>query len=131
MNVIDKIRAEIESCRDLYNHPNRVVHGVADAFRQDGRAAMCEDILAFLDTLEEPVSEELEDCLELNEAAGEYERNNRCSVLGNVDIIDAFIAGAEWQKDKDTEAVIVAEDRGFLKGADWARAEMMEKEDGK
>ena len=76
--------------------------------------------------LEELVNEELEDCLELNEAAGEYERNNRCSVLGNVDIIDAFIAGAEWQKDKDTEAVIVAEDRGFLKGADWARAEMME-----
>ena len=77
------------------------------------------------------ISEDLEDCLELNEAADAY--------VGNHPEIDegvytyakrlAFKAGAEWQKDKDTEAVIVAEDRGFLKGADWARAKMME--DGK
>lgn len=132
----DKLRAEIESCRDLYNHPNRVVHGVADAFRQDGRAAMCEDILSFLDTLEEPVSEDLEDCLELNEAAEEWVRPimrtpEKAHDFLYTYLLDSFRKGAEWQKDKDTEAVIVAEDRGFLKGADWARAKMMVKEDGK
>ena len=118
----DKLRAEIERrLKEDYNSGDEEIDSVAQG--------VCAGILSFLDTLEEPVSEDLEDCLELNEAAGEYERNNRCSVLGNVDIFDAFKAGAEWQKDKDTEAVIVAEDRGFLKGADWARAKMME--DGK
>ena len=125
MTTIEKIRAEIE----------RQKEGIGlglneyDTGFENGKCEICNHILSFLDTLEEPVSEDLGDCLELNEAAGEYERNNRCSVLGNVDIFDAFKAGAEWQKDKDTEAVIVAEDRGFLKGADWARAKMME--DGK
>ena len=120
MTTIDKIRAEI----DRRYEENREKARYDDYYR--GMNDGLDLFESFLDTLEEPVSEDLEDCLELNEAAGEYERNNRCSVLGNVDIIDAFIAGAEWQKDKDTEAVIVAEDRGFLKGADWARAEMME-----
>lgn len=32
------------------------------------------------------------------EAAARYERENRESILSSVDIVDAFIAGAEWQK---------------------------------
>lgn len=130
MTTIEKIRAEIERRRKNWLAASRLVKkGKDTAMYAAGKSSAYTEFLSFLDTLEEPVSEDLEDCLELNEAAGEYERNNRCSVLGNVDIIDAFKAGAKWQKDKDTEAVIVAEDRGFIKGADWARAKMME--DGK
>lgn len=58
MALIDKetIRKEIEFAKSVYSNPKRVVHGVADAFRQDGRAAMCDDILKSLDTLpEQPV----------------------------------------------------------------------------
>ena len=55
MALIDKetIRKKIEFAKSVYSNPKRVVHGVADAFRQDGRAAMCDDILKFLDTLPE------------------------------------------------------------------------------
>ena len=78
--------------------------------------------------LEEPESEDLEDCLELNEAARQYERSRPFAPDESEpeSTRKTFKAGADWQKDKDTEAVIVAEDRGFLKGADWARAKMME-----
>lgn len=41
----DLLRKEIEFAKSVYDNPKRVVHGIADAFRQDGRAAMCEDIL--------------------------------------------------------------------------------------
>lgn len=60
MALIEKeiIRKEIEFAKSVYSNPKRVVHGVADAFRQDGRAAMCDDIIKFLDTLpEQPVSD--------------------------------------------------------------------------
>ncbi len=47
------LRKEIEFAKTVYEHPNRVVHGVADAFRQDGRAAMCDDILKKIDSLQQ------------------------------------------------------------------------------
>ena len=90
MTTIDKIRAEI----DRRYEENREKARYDDYYR--GMNDGLDLFESFLDTLEEPASEDLEDCLELNEAAGEYERNNRCSVLGNVDIIDAFKAGAKW-----------------------------------
>lgn len=43
----------------------------------------------------EPVSHDLE------EAAARYERENREIILSSVNIVDAFIAGAEWQKEQD------------------------------
>ena len=49
----DLLRKEIEFAKSVYNNPNRVVHGVADAFRQDGRAAMCDDILKKIDSLQQ------------------------------------------------------------------------------
>lgn len=49
----DLLRKEIEFAKTVYEHPNRVVHGVADAFRQDGRAAMCDDILKKIDSLQQ------------------------------------------------------------------------------
>ena len=50
---IDLLRKEIEFAKSVYNNPNRVIHGVADAFRQDGRAAMCDDILKKIDSLQQ------------------------------------------------------------------------------
>ena len=49
----DLLRKEIEFAKSVYSNPERVVHGVADAYRQDGRAAMCEDILKKLGSLQQ------------------------------------------------------------------------------
>lgn len=49
----DLLRKEIEFAKSVYDNPKRVVHGVADAFMQDGRAAMCEDILKKIDSLQQ------------------------------------------------------------------------------
>ena len=55
MKYIDaeKLIAEIQSAKSVYSHPNRVIHGIADAFRQDGRAAMCDDILTKITSLQQ------------------------------------------------------------------------------
>lgn len=49
----DKLIAEIEFAKSVYDNPKRVIHGVADAFRQDGRAAMCDDILKKIASLQQ------------------------------------------------------------------------------
>ena len=49
----NSLREEIVFMRDVYNNPKRVVRGVADAFRQDGRVAMCDDILKKIDSLQQ------------------------------------------------------------------------------
>lgn len=49
----DILRKDIEFAKSIYNNPQRVVHGVADSFRQDGRAAMCDDILKKIDSLQQ------------------------------------------------------------------------------
>lgn len=53
----DLLRKEIEFAWSVYNNPHRVVHGISDAFRQDGRAAMCEDILKKIDSLQQEQQE--------------------------------------------------------------------------
>ena len=67
----DLIRKEIEFAKTVYDNPNRVVHGVADAFRQDGRAAMCDDILKKINSLQQEQPEvnlekEIERWMDLN-----------------------------------------------------------------
>lgn len=49
----DRLRAEIKFAKSVYDNPKRVIHGVADAYRQDGRAAMCDDILKKIDSLQQ------------------------------------------------------------------------------
>lgn len=49
----ERLRAEIKFAKSVYDDPKRVVHGVADAYRQDGRAAMCDDILKKIDSLQQ------------------------------------------------------------------------------
>lgn len=53
----DLLRKEIEFAKSVYDNPKRVVAGVADAFRQDGRAAMCDDILKKIDSLQQEQQE--------------------------------------------------------------------------
>ena len=54
---LDLLRKEIEFAKSVYDNPKRVVYGVADAFRQDGRAAMCDDILKKIDSLQQEQQE--------------------------------------------------------------------------
>lgn len=49
----EKLIMEIKFAKSVYDNPKRVVHGVADAYRQDGRAAMCDDILKRIDSLQQ------------------------------------------------------------------------------
>ena len=53
----DLLKKEIKFAKTVYDNPNRVIHGVADAFRQDGRAAMCDDILKKIDSLQQEQKE--------------------------------------------------------------------------
>lgn len=85
MSNIEKIRQEIERRKkgNMYDELPTTI----------GRYYEDRDLLAFIDSLpEEKPSEDLE------EAAARYERENRESILSSVDIVDAFIAGAEWQR---------------------------------
>ena len=52
----DLLRKDIEFAKSVYDNPKRVVYGVADAFRQDGRVAMCDDILKKIDSLQQEQS---------------------------------------------------------------------------
>lgn len=49
----EKLRAEIKFAKSVYDNPKRVVLGIADAYRQDGRAAMCDDILKRIESLQQ------------------------------------------------------------------------------
>lgn len=55
MKYIDseKLIAEIKFAKSVYDNPKRVIFGVADGFRQDGRAAMCDDILKQITSLQQ------------------------------------------------------------------------------
>lgn len=90
------------------------------------------DILNFINSLpEEPASEDLE------EAADKYAENHGFRVpydgsnkfYDDVDVKaskESFIAGAEWQKQKDQETIELAEDHAMLAGMNRMKEEMME-----
>ena len=56
--------------------------------------AYLDKVLSFLDTLSEEPDKSLE------EVAYKYSFDSRSSIYGQVDVIDAFKAGAEWQKEQ-------------------------------
>ena len=64
MKYIDaeKLIAEIEFAKSVYSNPQRVVHGVADVFRQDGRVIMCDDILKKIDSLQQEQGKSKKGC---------------------------------------------------------------------
>lgn len=55
MNYIpaDKLKAEIKELESVYSSKKRVIHGIADGFRQDGMAVMCDIILKIITSLQQ------------------------------------------------------------------------------
>lgn len=115
----DLLRKEIEFAKSVYDNPKRVVHGVADAFMQDGRAAMCEDILKKIDSLQqeqpEQPDESLEEAAHLFSESPEplYSPGHRFhwddDALFGKQIEASFIAGAKWQKEQMMKEAVDAD----------------------
>lgn len=131
MNTTEKIRAEIE--RLIKENDN---------IRCDSNKAYCQgygdafvDLFQFLSTLEEPVSEDLE------EAAEEYETKHTFQLYDgggftpeyDTTLVDAFKAGAEWQARQLLQDSPMPEDTLiFRKGVEEGKRLMMEEaENGK
>lgn len=90
MTIKEKIKAEVERLKGLYDDMTNVGSVVCVIF---------EKLLSFIDSItEEPVSKEL------NQAAEEYAKGEGLeNALGGwEDMSDAFKAGAQWQKEKDS-----------------------------
>ena len=114
MSNIEKIRQEIER--------RKKENMFVDLPMSIGRYYEDRDILAFIDSLpEEKPSEDLE------EVAARYEQENRQSILSSVDIVDAFIAGAEWKANQLLKGSPLPEDTVlFQKGVEEGKRLMME-----
>lgn len=122
MTTIDKIRAEIKKLQDIFVE-------TAQGMETEDEAtvySMCavefgDEILSFLDTLEEPVS----DCHDLEEAAEKFARfydNGTCDGIAQ----DCFKAGAEWQKAKMMEEWLKDRDGCFWDGVNEGKKAMEE-----
>ena len=91
-------------------------HGAYDA---------CNAILSFIDSLPEEHNEDLE------EAAKEWAENHFQDFIETEDDPGywysrfGFIAGAEWQKQRDQETIELAEDHAMLAGMNKMKEEMM------
>ena len=97
----EKLREEIEFAKSVYSNPQRVVHGIADAFRQDGRAAMCDDILKKLDSLQQEQSRDKQIVI-ITESHGDANIKWDCRSLDDVIILlksaENFIAEKQIEK---------------------------------
>lgn len=116
MNTIEKIRAEIERLENYYTSVEWYV----------------EALLSFLDTIEERVPEIKETGTQgLDEAAENYiapiENDAGLDFINfsGRDIRDAFIAGAEWQKQHDAELIEIAYNDGITIGMTKQKEQMM------
>lgn len=111
----ERLKAEIERLKSKYRHNDLWT----SSFQSDLAMAKIEsmnEILSFLDTLEEPVS----DCHDLEEAAekssAQYYKDAGYSPFPNVETAahkSGFIAGAEWMKAKmlkDNPVIMSVED---------------------
>ena len=146
MSNIDKIRQEIERRRDFF-YERFLKKGIGCV--EESRYDECVEILSFIDSLPDctvctkgngRVKDEVFDTLaeqepnkSLEEAAEEYRRESyRKSVLPNIDgpaneycgnIKDAFIAGAEWQKEQMLKDAVEADVNTYIDlaaGKSWA-----------
>lgn len=83
MNIKNQIRAEIMRLKlNVYDEANQFDIGARSSLTY---------LDSFLDTIPEQLAPE-----ELEKEATKYSFENRPSIYGQVDIIDAFKAGAEW-----------------------------------
>ncbi len=104
MNKIEKIKAEIKR---RYN----ILKNVASPQNKDyydGKIEAYLETLDFLNSLKEPVSNDLE------EAAKNYEEDAIFYAARRIS--DFFKAGAQWQKQQDQSTIELAEDHAYLAG---------------
>ena len=101
----EKIRAEIERRRNIVTNAALQMKDVNLYYHYSKIVEEYDDILRFIDSSKEPVSEELE------EAAHSYASNNggrwltddigiKCFAFNPQEVKDAFKEGANWQKEK-------------------------------
>lgn len=123
MTTKELIRAEIERQMKYYDEKEQKAwdgseRGNEDALWYQGHQKMCAKLLSFLDNLpDEPVM----DCHDLTEAKEEYLRKARMTPgheWMTRDIEDAFIAGAEWQYQKDRGEFAKLKAKEWLNGYD-------------
>jgi len=113
MNKAEKIKAEIERLINKYNEIlSKVDKNSEDWVDSESMLAAKRDslicILSFINSLEEPVSEDLE------EAAKNYEEDAIFYAARRIS--DFFKAGAQWQKQQDQSTIELAEDHAYLAG---------------
>ena len=122
MNTIEKIRAEIERLKEEYTNMMPSIQ----------KCSVCDDLLSFLDTLEEQVPEIKETNTQgLDEAAEKHTYEHFCAgadftpeyIKKRMEY--AFIAGAKWQAEQDKETIELAEEHAYLAGAVNEREKMM------
>ena len=132
MKYIDaeKIRAEIERRhayqKEMYSKTKpdgRPNDGWAESLAIMGEL---EELRNFLDTLEEEPDKSLEEAARNNADSTVVDtRIEYCGATEDVyfytKLLDAFIAGAQWQEKRDEETIKTAEDHAFLAGADWQK----------
>ena len=107
MSKIEKIRQEIERLKQM----GSIGLNEYDAGFENGRGELCDELLAFIDSLPKEhfrdstkmVSEDLEE-------AADSQIRKMVDAAGHPgwdwttqDVVNAFIAGAKWQKAKDDE----------------------------
>lgn len=119
--LIQAIRAEIERRVDILATVSVKQAKDGDSEMSTyyhGKAVSLEELIPFLSTLEseKPIPADLE------EAADNYKNDypNHTDAFAWASK-RAFIAGAEWQEEKDNEAAKLAEEKAFFAGAEWQK----------
>ena len=126
MSNIEKIRQEIERLKTTnpseYNYNNA-----------KGYIWAMDDILSFINSLPGEIppyctgfkgDPDPPGISELEEAAARYERENRQSILSSVDIVNAFIEGAEWQNEQMMDEWLKDRDGCFWDGVNEGKKAM-------
>jgi hypothetical protein len=119
MDKIEKIQAKIVRMLDDICE--------ADGFVQkkdEPRYDALTEVLDFVDTLEEEPDESLEEAARLY-AIPHYMKDIDVNHIEeypyDTGLEAAFIAGAQWQEERNEETIKTAEDHAFLAGADWQK----------
>lgn len=93
---------DAERLKDEIKHLKIDVYDEAHQFDLGARSSLT-FLESFIDSLQQEQQKEPEKSLE--EAAYKYSFDSRPSIYGQVDVIDAFIAGAEWQAKQELNSI--------------------------
>lgn len=119
MEKIEQIKAEIKRKYKSYEKILNENINPFLSFSLVSRIEECKSVLSFIDSLEEPISEDLE------QAA--VEAFKKIVDDGDNSFLNIFKAGAQWQKQQDQLTIELAEDHAMLAGMEKMRQEMIDK----